>query len=147
MKNIKVDEEITLFKYYPNYSKTLNWYLDKEVCKQVDNIDHVYNKDTLKNMYRYLNKNGYLYYIKYKGRLCGDVSLQYNGDVAIVIEKSYQNKHIGRRVLKEIITLAKKLNYEKIQANIYDFNLQSKKVFELVGFNKIKEETYIYIVN
>ena len=97
--------------------------------------------------YRYLNKNGYLYYIKYKGRLCGDVSLQYNGDVAIVIEKNYQNKHIGRRVLKEIITLAKKLNYEKIQANIYDFNLQSKKVFELVGFNKIKEETYIYIVN
>ena len=147
VKNIKVDEEIVLVKYYPNYKTSLKWYLDKDVCKQVDNINHVYDLNLLKNMYNYLNKNGYLYYVKYKGKLCGDVSLRYNGEIAIVIAKEYQNRHIGRRVIKKIIEIARLNDYKKINANIYSFNEQSKKMFSSVGFNKVDEENYIYSID
>lgn len=146
MKNIVIDNELTLVKYYPYYKKTLNWYLDKDVCKQIDNIDHVYDMNLLKNMYKYLNKNGHLYYIKYKGVLCGDVSLRYNGEVAIVVAKEYQNKHIGRKVIQKIIELAQKQGYSEIKANIYSFNKQSQKMFKSVGFVKENEESYIYVI-
>ena len=142
MKNMLACEDICLVRYYPNYKASLKWYLDKDICKQVDNRDKVYDLDLLKGMYKYLNKNGYLYYIKYKGRLCGDVCLQYNGEVAIVIAKEYQNKHIGRMVMLRIIELAKENNYNKLIANIYSFNKQSQKMFESIGFKRVDEEKY-----
>ena len=107
MKNRVVDEEIVLVRYYPNYKTTLAWYQDLDLCKQVDNRDTVYDLELLKCMYKYLDKQGDLFYIKYKNRLCGDVCLQPSGEVNIVISKSFQNKHIGRRVINEIIQLAK----------------------------------------
>jgi len=144
--NIIVDNEIALVKYYTNYKTALKWYLDIDVCKQVDNRDTLYDLNLLKGMYNYLNKNGYLYYIKYKGRLCGDVCLQYDGNIAIVISKEYQNMHIGRRVVKAIIELGKKHNYKRLYASIYSFNKQSQKMFESVGFSKIDEDKYEYIL-
>ena len=36
-----VDEEISLVPYYPNEETALPWYQDLDVCRQVDNIDHV----------------------------------------------------------------------------------------------------------
>ena len=65
----RVDEEISLVKYYPNYAKALEWYQDPEVCKQVDNRDEVYDLKLLKRMYRYLDRKGWLFYIKYRNRL------------------------------------------------------------------------------
>ena len=102
-----IDTEITLVKYYPNYKTALRLYQDPELCKQVDNRDTVYDLSLLKGMYRYLNAHGDLFYIKYKNRLCGDVCLQPDGEINIVIAKPYQNRHIGRRVLGGIIALAK----------------------------------------
>ena len=106
MNNRTINKEIKIVKYYPNYATALAWYQDLELCKQVDNRDTVYDLATLKAMYKYLNKKGDLYYIKYKNRLCGDVCLQDNGEINIVIAKDFQNKHIGRRVIEEIIALA-----------------------------------------
>lgn len=107
MKIRIIDENIRLIPYYPNEKETLIWYQDLDLCKQVDNIDHVYDLDLLKRMYGYLRQNGYLYYIEYKGKLIGDCSLQFNSELAIVISKHYQNKHIGRKVIKNLIELAK----------------------------------------
>ena len=92
-----VDGEITLVPYYPNYKASLPWYQDADVCKQVDNRNSVYDLKLLKAMYRYLNARGSLFYIKYRGRLCGDVCLHPDGEINIVVAKSFQNKHIGRR--------------------------------------------------
>lgn len=142
MKKRIVDEEIQLIPYYSNTKATLPWYQDKELCKQVDNRDTVYDLALLKGMYKYLNEHGDLYYIKYKNRLCGDVCLQDNGEVCIVIAKSFQNKHIGRRVIKEIIQLAKEKKLQELYAEIYSFNSQSQKMFESVGFRKIGNEQY-----
>lgn len=138
-----VDSEIKLVEYYPNYKTALLWYQDPDVCKQVDNRDEVYDLALLKRMYNYLNQNGDLYYIKYKNRLCGDVCLQPDGEINIVIAKPYQNKHVGRRVVNEMIELAMEKEMKQLYAVIYSFNKQSQKMFESIGFKKVAEERYV----
>ena len=137
-----IDDEITLVRYYPNYKTALGWYQDLQLCKQVDNRDSVYDLGLLKGMYHYLNKHGDLFYIKYKNRLCGDVCLQPDGEVNIVIAKPFQNKHIGRRVINEIIRLAKEKQIQKLHAQIYSFNTQSQKMFQSIGFIRVTDEQY-----
>ena len=144
MKNRIVDEEIILVPYYPNYKTSLAWYQDLELCKQVDNRDTAYDLELLKRMYKYLNKHGDLFYIKYKNRLCGDVCLQPNGEVNIVISKPFQNKHIGRRVINEIIRMAKEQGIQELHAEIYSFNTQSQRMFQSIGFKKVDEEQFVF---
>lgn len=137
-----VDDEIKLVKYYPNYQTTLAWYQDPVLCKQVDDRDEVYDLPLLKRMYRYLDRNGQLFYIKYKNRLCGDVCLKRDGELCIVVASAFQNKHIGRRVIREMLVLAKESGLKSVYAGAYTFNHQSQRMFESVGFQKIDEETY-----
>ena len=143
MNNRIVDKEITLVQYYPNYATALEWYQDLDLCKQVDNRDSVYDLDLLKRMYKYLNQHGDLYYIKYKNRLCGDVCLQPDGEINIVVAKPFQNKHIGRRVISEIIKMAKEKNIQELHAEIYSFNTQSQRMFQSLGFEKVENEHYV----
>ncbi len=146
MLNRTVDEEIELVKYYPNYKTALVWYQDLELCKQVDNRDTAYDLDLLKAMYKYLNQRGDLFYIKYRNRLCGDVCLQPDGEINIVVAKPFQNKHIGRRVIREIIRLAREKNIPEVYAEIYSFNTQSQRMFESIGFQRVEEEKYLLVL-
>lgn len=136
MKKRKVSEEISLVPYFDNFEYTLNWYKDFDVCKQVDNIDFVYDIERLKKMYNYLNENGDLYYIEYKNKLVGDICLTNDSEITIVICKEYQNRHIGRKCVYEILKIAKEKSFKSVKANIYTFNEQSQKMFESVGFKK-----------
>ncbi len=147
MNNRIVDREITLVPYYPNSDITLAWYQDPDVCKQVDNIDHVYTSELLDRMYTYLNTHGDLYYISYRGKLVGDVSLRDNAEVCIVVCKEYQNLHIGRRCISDMLALAKEKNMKEVKANIYSFNTQSQKMFESVGFIRVSDEWYSYRID
>lgn len=139
-----IDSEVSLIPYYDNFDETIQWYQDLDVCKQVDNIDHVYSMDNLKIMYGFLSTHGDCFYIQYNGVLVGDVTLRDNSEVCIVICKEYQNRHIGRRCINEIIKLAKEKGIDEIKANIYSFNTQSQNMFLSMGFEKMEEEWYIY---
>lgn len=139
-----VDNDIVLLPYYRNDEESLVWYQDLDVCKQVDNIDHVYDLETLHAMYDFLSSHGNCYYIQYQGKLVGDVSLRDNADLAIVVCKEYQNRHIGRRCILDMIELAKEKGMDKVKANIYSFNTQSRKMFEAVGFTRTDEEWFEY---
>ena len=141
-----VDAEITLVPYYPNYDTALAWYQDPELCKQVDNRDTVYDLDLLKRMYQYLDRHGDLFYIQYQNQLCGDVCLQPSGEVNIVIAKPFQNRHIGRRVMQEIILLAKEKGMDQLHAQIYSFNTQSQAMFQSIGFQKVDREQYVLVL-
>ena len=138
-----IDKEISLIPYYPNYQTALSWYQDPEACRQVDNRDTPYDLKRLKAMYSYLNQHGDLFYIEYQKQCCGDVCLQKNGEINIFIAKPFQNKHIGRKVIAEIIRLAKEKKQPRLYATIYAFNKQSQKMFESAGFSKIDHESYI----
>lgn len=138
-----VDKEIVLVPYYPNYETALEWYQDLELCKQVDNIDYVYSLDRLKSMYDYLSTHGDCYYIEYQDRLVGDVTLEGN-KVSIVICKEYQNRHIGRRCINNIIELAKEKGLAQVKAEIYSFNKQSQQMFIAIGFECIEDDWYVF---
>ena len=137
-----IDNDIKLIPYYRNDEASLPWYQDPDVCKQVDNIDYTYDLDTLHRMYDYLSSHGDCYYIEYRGVLVGDVSLRDSGELAIVICKEYQNRHIGWKCVMEMLKLAKEKGYDKVIANIYSFNEQSKSMFRALGFVQTGEEDY-----
>ena len=137
-----IDNEIRLIPYYRNDEASLPWYQDPDVCKQVDNRDEPYDSDLLHRMYDYLCSNGECYYIEYKGKLVGDVSLRENAEIAIVVCKEMQNQHIGRRCVKERLKLAKEKGMDSVKANIYSFNLQSRHMFESIGFYRTGDEWY-----
>ena len=139
-----VDQDIVLIPYYPNPEVALAWYQDLDVCKQVDNIDHAYDLSLLNGMYTYLSTHGNCYYIQYRGQLVGDVSLRDNAEISIVVCKEYQNRHIGRRCVVDMLALAKEKGLTEVKANIYAFNTQSQKMFESVGFRKEADEWYTY---
>ena len=139
-----VDGEITLIPYYPNPEVALAWYQDPDVCRQVDNIDHPYTLDRLEAMYSFLNANGALYYIRYRGVLVGDIALRNNAEICIVICKEYQNLHIGRRCVQNLLALAKEKGYRDVKANIYSFNAQSRRMFLSLGFRQTEEEWFVY---
>ena len=100
--------------------------------------------DTLIAMYTYLSTHGDCYYIQYNGKLVGDVSLRDNQEVCIVVCKEYQNKHIGRRCIQDMLRLAREKGFDIVKANIYSFNTQSRKIFLSVGFEQVEEEWYEY---
>ena len=141
---MRVDDEISLIPFYPNQNVALNWYQDLNLCKQVDNIDHVYTPEMLDNMYSYLDSHGLLYYIDFLNVLVGDMALKFDGEICIVICKEYQNMHIGSRVVKEIIRIAKEKNFSEVKAHIFSFNAQSRSMFQKCGFEQISDEWYYY---
>ncbi len=138
-----IDESLSLVPYYPNYEEALKWYQDPQLCKQVDNIDHVYTLDKLKAMYDHMSSHGECYYIEYKGRLVGDITLNDNDEICIVVSREYQNRHIGRKSVKNIIDLAKEKGIRYLKAEIYSFNEQSKKMFSSLGFRHIDNNLYM----
>lgn len=137
-----IDDEIRLIPYYRNDAASLPWYQDMDVCRQVDNRDVPYDLERLHRMYDYLNAHGSCYYIEYRGTLVGDVTLRDNAEIAIVVCKEFQNRHIGRRCVLDMLKLARERKMERVTANIYAFNAQSQRMFQSVGFEKTDEEWY-----
>lgn len=144
MKERVIDQEITLIPYFPNEDVTLAWYQNRDVCKQVDNIDYLYTPERLRRMYNYLSSHGQCYYIQYCGTLVGDVTLQDNAEISIVVSKEYQNLHIGRRCIANMVELAKEKGMPAIKASIYSFNMQSQRSFRSCGFKQVSDEWFEY---
>lgn len=144
MNDFQPSQDICLVPYYPAYEIALPWYQDAELCHQVDNQNRIYDLSILKNMYQYLDSHGDLYYIEYKGILCGDVCLQTSGEISIVLCKEYQNRHIGRAIIGKILELAQEKGCAECFAEIYSFNVQSRKMFASMGFVQKNEETFVY---
>ena len=139
-----ITSELKLIPYYPNPDVALAWYQDPDVCKQVDNIDFTYTLGRLQAMYNYLSTHGDCDYIEYRGVLVGDVSLRDNCEVAIVVSKEYQTRHIGRQCIADMLCLAREKGMQFVKANIYAFNTQSQAMFLSLGFKKISDEWYEY---
>ncbi|MDK8275582.1 GNAT family N-acetyltransferase [Peptoniphilus duerdenii] len=144
MEEIIIENNLKLISYFPNQEITLKWYQDLDVCKQVDNIDIPYTIERLDAMYNYLSSNGDCYYIEFNNTLVGDVSIFNDNEIAIVISKEFQNQHIGRKCINQMILLAKAKGIKELKATIFSFNTQSKKMFEAVGFKQVDKELYIY---
>ena len=139
-----IDRELRLIPYYRNDEVSLLWYQDPDVCLQADGRAELYTLERLHRMYDFLCEHGECYYIEYNGVLVGDASLRENGEIAIVVCREYQNRHIGRRCVRELLKLAAETGLAKATANIYSFNRQSQNMFLSVGFEKTDSEWYEY---
>jgi RimJ/RimL family protein N-acetyltransferase len=139
-----VDSSIRLIPYYRNDEVSLEWYQDRDLVKMVDNRDTPYDIPLLHRMYDYLSDNGDCYYIEYDGVLVGDVTLLSSGEIAIVVSKEYQRNHIGRRCVREMLSLAKEKGIKEVKAVIYTFNIPSQRMFLSLGFEKTGDEEYTY---
>ncbi len=139
-----IDDDLALIPYFPNEQVAYEWYQDRELCKQVDNVDTPYSMEKLRAMYTYLNTHGECYYVCYRGILVGDAALKNDGEVAIVICKEYQNRGIGGKCVKALVRAAKEKGMDTLKAKIYSFNEQSKRMFVKVGFIQVNEEEFIY---
>ncbi|MBQ1685597.1 MAG: GNAT family N-acetyltransferase, partial [Clostridia bacterium] len=62
----------------------------------------------------------------------------------IVVSKPFQNRHIGRRCILNMLDLARESGFAEVKANIYSFNTQSQRMFLSIGFTRIAEEWYSY---
>lgn len=80
--------------------------------------------------------------IEYQGVLVGDVSLC--GELAIVVYKAFQNRHIGRQCIRKMLKLAQEKGMDTVKANIYALNTQSQRIFLSAGFVKTDGEWYEY---
>ena len=147
MEEIIIENNLKLISYFPNQEITLKWYQDLDVCKQVDNIDIPYTIERLDAMYNYLSSNGDCYYIEFNNTLVGDVSIFNDNEIAIVISKEFQNQHIGRKCINQMILLAKAKGIKELKATIFSFNTQSKKMFEAAGFKQVGKELYLSLIH
>lgn len=147
LNRLLITDDLYLTKYFPAHKISLNWYLDKETVKMVDNSDTVYDLDQLKNMYEYLYKNGDLFYIVYKNKLIGDCAIFDDKMLAIVIDKEYRGKGIASKVLEFLISYARNKGYENLNAEIYEFNKVSKNLFAKHGFKNIGNNIYSLSIN
>ncbi|MBQ7918592.1 MAG: GNAT family N-acetyltransferase [Lachnospiraceae bacterium] len=145
MEPRRIDDELALIPYYVNYDVALKWYQDLDLCKQVDNIDYPYTLERLQRMYTYLSTHGDCYYIEYQSQLVGDITLK-DDEISIVICREYQNRHIGRRCVQNIIELAREKGLSAVKAEIYPFNTQSQKMFLALGFLKSDGNWYMYAI-
>ena len=138
-----VGEEIHLVKSAGNYEFAFPWYQDKTLVEMVDNQSEAYSMEKLNRMYSYLENVGELYFIEYKLNDCwipvGDVTLDSNGDLPIIIAPEYQKKGIGRRVIQKLITRAKMLDFDQAEVRIYRFNRASQNLFSSLGFVRSDE--------
>ena len=138
-----INDELKLIPYYP-CDIPLAWYQDEQLVKQVDDVDEAYSMEKLRAMYEYLDSHGDCFYISCRGQLIGDVSLYDKDKIAIVICREYQNQHIGRECVKEMMRLAKEKGLKKVCAHIYPFNHQSQNMFLSLGFFEEEKDLYIY---
>lgn len=144
MKVRIVDEKINLIPFYKNEMVAIDWYQDLDLVKQVDNVEEPYTIEKLNRMYSYLDTHGDCFYIEYEKILVGDITLCDDGEISIVICRDYQNKHIGRKCVFDMIELAKEKGFNRVYAKIYSFNAQSQKMFQRVGFKKEDNELYVF---
>ena len=147
MTVIEINHELSLLPYYANEAEALVWYQDKETCKMVDNIDQVYDIDRLKAMYHYLDQHGDCFYVKYRGKLVGDCSLQDSGELAIVICKEFQGRGIGSRCIQAMVQRAQDKNMAKVFARIYSFNERSRQMFMKQDFQQVEEELFELVIS
>ncbi len=136
---IPIDDALRLKKFETIPEEAFLWYQDVELVYLVDGVKRPYSRETLENMYGYLNKHGELYIIEALEnggfKPIGDVSF-WQEDMPIVIgDPHYRSKGLGRKVIAVLVNRGRELGWESLGVEqIYHYNVASRKCFESQGF-------------
>ncbi len=136
---IQIDEKLRLRKFDDNFEFAFIWYQDEQTNYMMDGKRGVYDWDQLSRMYHYLQNKGEVYFIEVTENETyvpiGDVTF-WQGDMPIVIgKKEYRGRGIGKKVISALVERGKNLGFDYVGVGeIYDWNEQSRRCFESVGF-------------
>lgn len=152
---IQISSVLRLRKFTGDCAFALDWYQDEETLWLVDGKTDLYDMKRLNQMYHYLQEHGELYFIEYKGENAdrfvpvGDVTLG-KEDIPIVIgDRRLRGKGIGKQVIRALIDRARALGFATLRvADIYDYNMGSRKLFEGCGFRvaEATEKGHAYVL-
>lgn len=123
----------------------LPWYQNQEVLYYSEGVkDKIYDMETIKKMYTYLNNIGELYFIEIleneQWNPIGDVTLSEENFPIVIGNKDYWGKGIGKKVISVLIDRAKRIGLRKIYIPaIYKYNERSRNLFTSFGFIKVSE--------
>ena len=89
--------------------------------------------------------HGYIYYwAKYEGKNVGFIGFYPVKDKLYLskfyISKEYRGKHIGRKFFEFLCDYTRKKGLKSIYLNVNKYNYDSIKVYEHLGFVKIRDE-------
>lgn len=153
---IAISRMLQLRKFSDDCAFALDWYQDEETLLLVDGKTDPYDMKRLRQMYHYLQGQGELYWIEYKGENSthfvpvGDVTFG-KEDIPIVIgDPTLRGKGIGKQVIRALINRARELGFVTLHvADIYDYNVGSRTLFESCGFQATKatEKGHAYVLN
>ena len=141
---IAIDGQLRLRRFDDRFSFAFDWYQDPETVWLVDGVRRLYSRETLGNMYHYLDRHGELYFIEAReeGAFCpiGDVCF-WQEDMPIVIgDPAYRGRGIGRRVIAALVQRGRELGYDRLFVQeIYEYNVHSRKCFESLGFRVLEK--------
>ena len=140
---IQIDTNLRLRKFDDNFEFAFSWYQDEDLVYLVDGVRRPYSRETLANMYHYLDRHGELYFIEVLEDVwkpIGDVCF-WQEDMPIVIgDPGYRGKGIGSRVISALIARGRELGYDRLRVNeIYEYNTASRKCFENAGFRCLEK--------
>lgn len=153
---LPITASLRLRRFDDYFDFAFDWYQDAETVYLVDGVRHPYSRETLGNMYHYLEKHGELYFIETKEdgdwKPIGDVTF-WQEDMPIVIgERNYRDRGIGKAVIAALINRGRELGYATLRVGeIYDWNPASRRCFESLGFRESgkteKGKTYMLTVD
>ena len=142
---LPVAEGLRLRKFDDLFDFAFDWYQDEETVWLVDGVRRPYSRETLGNMYRYLDRQGELYFIealeKDIWKPIGDVCFRQEDMPIVIGDGAYRGKGIGQKVVAALIARGRTLGYRRLMvAEIYAYNTASQHCFESSGF-RILEKT------
>ncbi len=136
---LPVEEGLRLRKFDDSFDFAFDWYQDPELVYLVDGERNPYSRQTLCNMYHYLDRQGELYFIEVmengSWKPVGDVCF-WQEDLPIVIgNPEYRGKGVGKKVIAALIRRGRELGYAFLRVGeIYEWNTASRRCFESLGF-------------
>ncbi len=138
-----IEDTLRLRKFDEEFDFAFDWYQDPETVWLVDGVRKPYSRETLSNMYHYLDKQGELYFIEVlegSWKPIGDVCF-WQEDLPIVIgDRNYRGRGIGKKVITVLIDRGRALGYDRLTVNeIYDYNSASRNCFENAGFRVLEK--------
>ena len=122
--------------------QALCWYQDPDTVWLVDGVREPYTPEHLRQMYDWLAAHGELWFIEVRDgtdgpwHAVGDATLCREGDnLPIVVgERGLRGRGIGRRVVATLCERARRLGWEELAVEIYDWNEGSRRCFAAAGF-------------
>lgn len=141
---LPVSDRLRLRKFDGVFAFSLPWYQDEDTVYLVDGVREPYTTEKLERMYRYLDRQGELYFIEAAEeegfRPIGDVTF-WQEDMPIVLgDKAYRGQQIGSQVIVALKERGRALGYTRLYVQeIYEFNTASQRCFEKAGFRPIEK--------